>query len=298
MSIVIDDTPAWLQNGVYPARIDRQLIDAVWTEGVVNGLDLSARAEGANFSVDVAAGHGVIGGDDQAAQGAYLVTLSGKVNVPVAAPDSQGRIDLIVAKINDPQAGGGTGDNGTILAVKGTPATTPVAPTLPASAIELGRITVASSAVSITAAAIDNLTRPAARSRGGSVAASYSEKIATVTFAASGTLSTAAPPSLTGWFTTAADGTMTFLRSAVVGVDLTASRSGVTQFITRCYGPTATEIVEHASTVVGGTFARADINRVVPVTKGQTLRLVGMSTTAGAMVDIGLAVRVAILNAL
>jgi hypothetical protein len=165
VSIIVPDVPAWLQNGVYPARIDRQLIDAIWTEGVLNGLDVTPRAEGANFSVDVAAGRGVTAGDDQTGQGAYLSTLMGKVNVPLSVPDTQGRIDLIVLRVNDSQAGGPVGDNGTIYPVKGTPGTTPAAPALPPTAIELARVTVASTAVSITAPNIDSTKRVKAAPR-------------------------------------------------------------------------------------------------------------------------------------
>lgn len=169
MSIVLPELPAWLQNGIYPARVDRQLIDAVWSEGVHSGLAVTPRAEGANFSVDVAAGRGVVLGDDQSAQGSYLLTLTGKVNVPIGVPASQNRIDLVVLRVNDPQAGGPTGDNGAVGVIAGTPGSTPAPPALPASAIELARVTVASGAASILSAAIDQTmrvgatVRPAAR---------------------------------------------------------------------------------------------------------------------------------------
>jgi hypothetical protein len=166
MSLITTDAPAWMQNGVYPARLDRQVIDAIWSEGVLSGLDVSPRSEGANFSVDVAIGRAVITGDDQSGQGSYLVSLSGgKVNVPLSVPDSLGRIDLVVCKVNDSQAGGPAGDNGTVYAVKGTPASTPTVPTLPTSAVELARVTVAASAVSITAPNIDSTKRVKAMPR-------------------------------------------------------------------------------------------------------------------------------------
>jgi len=159
MSIIVPDTPKWLQEGVYPARLDRQVLDAIWTEGILDGLTVTQRAAGANLSVDVAKGRAVINGDNQADQGAYLTGLTGTENLEIGVPAAQPRIDLIVLRINDTEAGGPVGNNGTIEVVPGVPATTPVVPTLPSSAIELARVSVAVAAASITNANINSTAR-------------------------------------------------------------------------------------------------------------------------------------------
>lgn len=122
-----------------------------------------------------------------------------------------------------------------------------------------------------------------------------SSRVETTSIPASGTLGSLAPPSIPGWMTTAGDGTMTFAVPCVAVIDLIGARTGTTPFLMRCYGPNmANDIAEAASTVVGGTTARAWLARGVPLTApGGQLRLAGMST-AGVMADFGLSCRVSI----
>lgn len=149
------ETPLWLQEGVYPARLDRQLIAAIFGEGVLSGFAVSQRGAGANMSVDVAAGVAVIEGDDQSNQGRYLVQSTAVENLTgFTAPGSNSRIDLVVLQINDTNAGGGSGDNFTIERVAGTAASSPVAPAVPGSAIVLAEVLLESSSTSITDAMI------------------------------------------------------------------------------------------------------------------------------------------------
>ena len=54
--VTIDHLPLWMQAGVYPARVDRALIDAIWNEGVLRGMTVVQRQAGANMSVDVTSG--------------------------------------------------------------------------------------------------------------------------------------------------------------------------------------------------------------------------------------------------
>ncbi|HEY7822626.1 MAG TPA: hypothetical protein VIG24_07335, partial [Acidimicrobiia bacterium] len=110
------ETPIWLQGGVYSARLDRSLLDVIFTEGVINpggsALLVEQRAAGANDSVDVAAGAAIITGDDEPNQGKYYVRNTLVQNVAFnPAPGSDERIDLLVLQVNDPTAGGAAGDN-------------------------------------------------------------------------------------------------------------------------------------------------------------------------------------------
>jgi hypothetical protein len=118
------DSALWTQDDHYSAREDRMLIEQVaeGVEHVVTGLVVTARAAGANLSVDVSPGVAFVAGDDQPNQGFYLIRLLNTVNVPVtAAPSTGSRIDRVVARVNDPQAGGPTGDPTVIEVVAGAP---------------------------------------------------------------------------------------------------------------------------------------------------------------------------------
>lgn len=152
------ELPVWMQNNAYSARLDRGLIAALMTEGVINGLVVTQRGAGANMSVDISAGRAIIGGDDQANQGSYLAVTTVLENVAIgAAPGSNSRIDLVYYRVNDPNAGGPAGSTSAFGVVAGTPAASPSVPALPTSAIPLAQVLVATGTVSITNAMITDV---------------------------------------------------------------------------------------------------------------------------------------------
>jgi len=139
------ETPIWLQGGTYSARQDRSLLDVIFTEGVINpggsALLVAERAIGANDTVDVAAGAAIITGDDEADQGKYYVRNTTTVNVAFTpAPGVDQRIDLLVLRVNDPTAGGESGNNAVFEVVTGTVAVSAVAPAVPDTAIPLAEV--------------------------------------------------------------------------------------------------------------------------------------------------------------
>lgn len=155
------DTPTWLQNGTYSARLDRIFSDILFTEGVMRpgvGQFQVTPASPAAMSVQVAAGYACVTGDDQPDQGNYLVRSTATETLTVtAAPGSNSRIDLVILRINDPDAGGPAGNNATLAIIAGTPAASPSPPALPTSAIPLARITVAAGTTAITAGMITDV---------------------------------------------------------------------------------------------------------------------------------------------
>lgn len=138
------DNPSWMQNLPYSARVDRQLVAAMFGEGILNGLEVTQRGAGANASVDIQIGRAVIYGDDQANQNAYLGNHISVTNLVgfAAAPATGERFDLVYARVNDPNAGGPAGNNFTFGIVTGTAAAVGVAtiPALPTSAIPLATV--------------------------------------------------------------------------------------------------------------------------------------------------------------
>lgn len=139
----------------YSATDMRQLLYA--TQGVIDAGSwlVTQRAEGANLSVDVSAGRGVIAGTDLTNQGNYLPSTTGVVNVatPLPVPTSgNSRIDSIIAQVLDADQNGGGSNLFQITVVKGTAAATgsQVAPTLPATCMLLANVLVGPSAATIS----------------------------------------------------------------------------------------------------------------------------------------------------
>lgn len=118
--------------------------------GGVSDLDVTQHGAGANPSVDVAAGLVFVAGTEGTRPGMYAVHSDGVANVSVPVGDpTNPRIDLIVARIKDNEYADGA-DIGTIERVAGTPAGSPVEPTVPANSFVLARIDVPAGASSVT----------------------------------------------------------------------------------------------------------------------------------------------------
>jgi hypothetical protein len=154
--VAVVNPPLWLQAGAYTARQDRRLISSlVGSEGVSGELDMlvTQRAAGANMSVDVSEGVAFIEGEEATTQGTYHVESQGATNVVIAAAHA-------TLPRSDPV-------NAWALEVEtGTPAGSPVEPSVPVSAIPLARVHVTPAATSITNTNITD-RRPRSRILGG-----------------------------------------------------------------------------------------------------------------------------------
>jgi hypothetical protein len=90
----------------YSALDARALLEAIYlTEGVtgaLTSLEVSQRAAGPNFSVDVAAGFAVITGDDVPDQGRYLCQATAVENVATPGPPGSGvATHRVIARVKD-----------------------------------------------------------------------------------------------------------------------------------------------------------------------------------------------------
>lgn len=144
----------------FSAQDFRTLLDGlVVTPGVAFTTDLQAvqRGAGANFSVDVNAGHGVILGTSVADQGKYLVQNTSTFNLTITgAPASSNRHDLVYAQVRDKQADGGSSYDFVIDKVTGTLGAG--LPALPANSIPLADIgPIVPATASITTSLITSL---------------------------------------------------------------------------------------------------------------------------------------------
>lgn len=150
-------TPLWLEGADYSGDEDRILIETLFSEGVLgDGLEVTQRAAGTNMSVDVAAGVCAVVGDDTAEQGTYLCKSTVVENVVLDAAPGGGntRIDRIIAQVRDGTVLGNSTHDWVITKVTGTPAGSPSAPALPASAISLATVSITAGVVAVTDAMI------------------------------------------------------------------------------------------------------------------------------------------------
>lgn len=144
--------PSWLQNGSHPAENDRLTTQALWaTTGIINSSSLAVTANSpVGMSVRVASGWAAIVGTTQANMGTYVAYNDAQVTLTITTADATNpRIDLVCMTVNDSYYSGST-NNVTLQVVAGTPAGSPVAPTLPDNSISLATVAVAAGALSIT----------------------------------------------------------------------------------------------------------------------------------------------------
>lgn len=150
-------TPLYMQAGGgdpsfdYSAQLDRQLFMAMWqSEGIIpptgtnslvtGGFKVTQRAAGADFSVDISTGIALVDGDDVASQGRYLIWSDAVENRATPTPGAGSRTHRVVAQIRDKLHNGlWTGYDWDFVVV---PDTTGALPALPASALEIARVTI------------------------------------------------------------------------------------------------------------------------------------------------------------
>lgn len=149
------ETPLWMQDAEYPARLDRAFIEYAFrgTERVMSGLAVTQDGAG-NFNVVVGAGVAIVAGTDTSAQGFYLQRVTAAVTVAVPASPVATRTDSVILRIRDGQAGGGdapTNADAVLEVIEGT--------TIPESSIRLATIARTSGEGAILTAAITD-TRP------------------------------------------------------------------------------------------------------------------------------------------
>ena len=148
--------PSWLQNGSHPAENDRLTTQALWaTTGIIKSDSLLVHQNTpAGLSVVVDSGWAAIVGTTQANMGTYVTYNDASVVLSLnTANPTNPRIDLVCATVNDAYYTGSL-NNVVIQVIAGTPAGSPVAPSLPANSITLATVAVGAGATAITNANI------------------------------------------------------------------------------------------------------------------------------------------------
>ena len=150
--MTIHTPPSWLQNGSHPAENDRLTTQALWaTTGIISPSSLAVTASSpANMSINIAAGWAAVVGTIQPNMGTYVAYNDGTVNIAITtANPTNPRIDLVCLTVQDSYYTG-SADDVILQVIAGTPASSPVAPSLPANSISLATVAVAAGALSIT----------------------------------------------------------------------------------------------------------------------------------------------------
>jgi len=162
--VTLTQPPVFIQQGEYSARLTRNFLDLVATEGVTasGDFEVSERAASPAMQVDVAPGRAFITGDDIPNQFRYVALSEDVVELVVQPADLvDPRIDLVVVRILDSDAGV-VGDEARVEIIAGVPDASPVAPTVPPTALALAEVAVAANVVSILNADITDLRVQAA----------------------------------------------------------------------------------------------------------------------------------------
>jgi hypothetical protein len=144
--------PSWLQNGSHPAENDRLTTQALWaTTGIINSSSLAVTQNSpVGMSVIIAGGWAAIVGTTQANMGTYVGYNDAPTVVAITtANPTNPRIDLICMTVQDAYYTGAS-NNVIFQVVAGTPAGSPVVPSVPANSIALAEVAVAAGALSIT----------------------------------------------------------------------------------------------------------------------------------------------------
>ena len=144
--------PSWLQNGSHPAENDRLTTQALWaTTGIINSSSLAVTPNSpVGMSVIIASGWAAIVGTTQSNMGTYVGYNDAATVVAITtANPTNPRIDLVCMTVQDAYYTGSS-NNVIFQVVAGTPAGSPVVPSVPANSIALAEVAVAAGALSIT----------------------------------------------------------------------------------------------------------------------------------------------------
>ena len=144
--------PSWLQNGSHPAENDRLTTQALWaTTGIINSSSLAVTQNSpVGMSVIIASGWAAIVGTTQSNMGTYVGYNDAATVVAITtANPTNPSIDLICMTVQDAYYTGAQ-NNVIFQVVAGTPASSPVVPSVPANSIALAEVAVAAGALSIT----------------------------------------------------------------------------------------------------------------------------------------------------
>lgn len=154
--MTLQTPPSWLQAGSYPAQYDRLTAQALWaTTGIIGASSMAVTQNSpAGMSVRVASGWAAVVGTTTTNMGVYTAYNDATVTLTVTTADpTNPRIDLVCMTVRDAYYSGANNDV-IYQVIAGTPASSPVAPSLPANSISLATVAVGAAVTQINTANI------------------------------------------------------------------------------------------------------------------------------------------------
>jgi hypothetical protein len=149
--MTLQTPPSWLQAGSYPAQYDRLTAQALWaTTGTIGTSSLAVSPNSpVGMSVRVASGWAAIVGTTTTNMGVYTIFNDATDTLTITTADpTNPRIDLVCATVRDAFYSGANNDV-IFQVIAGTPAGSPVAPSLPANSVSLATIAVGAAVTQI-----------------------------------------------------------------------------------------------------------------------------------------------------
>lgn len=151
--MTLQTPPSWLQAGSYPAQYDRLTAQALWaTTGTIGTSSLAVSPNSpVGMSVRVASGWAAIVGTTTTNMGVYTIFNDATDTLTITTADpTNPRIDLVCATVRDAFYSGANNDV-IFQVIAGTPAGSPVAPSLPANSVSLATVAVGAAVTQINA---------------------------------------------------------------------------------------------------------------------------------------------------
>jgi hypothetical protein len=171
--MTLQTPPSWLQAGSYPAQYDRLTAQALWAStGTIGASSLAVSPNSpVGMSVRVASGWAAIVGTTTTNMGVYTIFNDATDTLTITTADpTNPRIDLVCATVRDAFYSGANNDV-IFQVIAGTPAGSPVAPSLPANSVSLATIAVGAAVTQINAGNITDTRVDAGTNLSGDISA-------------------------------------------------------------------------------------------------------------------------------
>ena len=149
--MTLQTPPSWLQAGSYPAQYDRLTAQALYaTTGIIGSSSMAVSANSpVGMSVRVASGWAAVIGTTTTNMGVYTAYNDATVTLTITTADvTNPRVDLVCMTVRDAFYSGANNDV-IYQVIAGTPAGSPVAPSLPANSISLATVAVGAAVTQI-----------------------------------------------------------------------------------------------------------------------------------------------------
>jgi hypothetical protein len=144
-------TPLWLQQGNYPASVDRALIGGLYPNGGYTGMAVTPATA---MTLNIAAGRAAVPTANGTGSVLCWSDAVEQVTLTAAPPGGQNRYDLVTVQPRGNDLDGGANNDWIFNVVTGTAAASPTVPSVPAGQLAVVQVYVPGGSASINTSAI------------------------------------------------------------------------------------------------------------------------------------------------